>query len=75
MNPMRVNRFLNDLEMRSYINRTGGNRKTGFEYEISNWKEYEQLKDGINILDKILEEIKAKEKAKYNSKKLQEIEV
>jgi hypothetical protein len=75
MNPMRVNRYLNDLEMRSYINRTGGNRKTGFEYEITNWKEYEQLKDGINLLDKILEEIKAKEKAKYNSKKLQESEV
>jgi DNA primase len=73
MNPMRVNRYLNDLEMRSYINRTGGNRKTGFEYEITNWKEYEQLKDGINLLDKILEEIKAKEKAKYNSKKLQEL--
>jgi DNA primase len=75
MNPMRVNRYLNDLEMRSYINRTGGNRKTGFEYEITNWKEYEQLKDGINLLDKILDEIKAKEKAKYNSKKLQENEV
>jgi hypothetical protein len=83
MNPMRVNRYLNDLEMRSYINRTGGNRKTGFEYEITNWKEYEQLKDGINLLDKILDEIKAKEKAacpepvegKYNSKKLQESEV
>lgn len=83
MNPMRVNRYLNDLEMRSYINRTGGNRKTGFEYEITNWKEYEQLKDGINLLDKILEEIKVKEKGacpelvegKYNSKKLQESEV
>lgn len=75
MNPMRVNRYLNDLEMRSYLHRTGGNRKTGFEYEISNWQEYEQLKDGINILDKILEEIKAKPNGKHNSKKLETSQV
>jgi len=69
MNPMRVNRYLNDLELRGYVHRTGGNRKTGYEYEISNWQEYEQLKAGIDILDTVLNDIKAKERAKYNGQK------
>ena len=60
MNPMRINRHLNDLEMRGYIKQTGGNRKTGFEYEITAWNEYEMLKANINILDVTLEKLRAK---------------
>ena len=60
MNPMKVNRYLHQLEARSYINRTGGNRKSGYEYEILAWEEYEMLKSNIDILDKIIEQIKAK---------------
>lgn len=66
LNPMRVNRYLNELEMRSYLQRTGGNRKTGFEYEIIAWEEYGNLKAGIGILDSILEELKSKENGQYN---------
>ena len=64
MNPMRVNRYLTELEMRGYIKRIGGNRKTGFEYEVKAWEEYEILKDGIDILDRTLEKIRIK----YNGK-------
>ena len=60
MNPMRVNRYLNDLEMRGYVKQTGGNRKTGFEYEITAWNEYELLKSNINILDQTLDKLRAK---------------
>ena len=60
MNPMRVNRYLSELEMRGYIKRIGGNRKTGFEYEISSWNEYKLLKSGIDILDDVLKKIRAK---------------
>jgi predicted transcriptional regulator len=60
MNPMTINRYLRELENRGYIQRNGGNRKTGFEYEIKAWDEYERLKSGIDILDKILEKVKAK---------------
>ena len=60
MNPMRVNRYLNDLEMRGYIKQTGGNRKTGFEYEIIAWNEYELLKSSINILDQTLQKLRVK---------------
>jgi DNA primase catalytic core len=71
MNPMRVNRYLSELEMRNYIKRTGGNRKTGFEYEITSWEEYELLKSGIDILDDVLKKIRAKPACsadRYNGK-------
>jgi DNA primase len=73
MNPMTINRYLRELENRGYIQRNGGNRKTGFEYEIRAWDEYKKLKSGIDILDEILEKVKAKynsqnqEKVKYNT--------
>lgn len=60
MNPMKVNRHLRELESRGYIGRNGGNRKYGFEYEITAWDEYEKLKSGINILDEILQKLKEK---------------
>lgn len=60
MHPMKVNRYLHQLESRGYINRRGGNRKTGYEYEILAWEEYEQLKSNIDVLDGILEKIRGK---------------
>ena len=58
MHPMKVSRYLRELESRGYIGRNGGNRKHGFEYEIIAWDEYEKLKSGINILDEILAKLK-----------------
>ncbi len=71
MNPMTINRYLRELENRGYIQRNGGNRKTGFEYEIKAWDEYKKLKSGINILDEILEKVKMK----YNSQNKQRAQV
>ena len=31
--PMKISRYLRELESRSFIKRAGGNRKNGFEYE------------------------------------------
>jgi DNA-binding MarR family transcriptional regulator len=77
MNPMKVNRYLHQLESRAYINRTGGNRKTGYEYEITAWEEYKLLKSNIDVLDEIIQKIRAKSaKAtadKYNGKSKGEI--
>ena len=73
MNPMTINRYFRELENRGYVQRNGGNRKTGFEYEIRAWDEYKKLKSGIDILDEILEKVKSKynsqnqEKVKYNT--------
>lgn len=60
MNPMQVNRYLKELEARGYIQRTGGNRKKGFEYEVLVWDDYEKLKTGVNVLDEILNKLKQK---------------
>jgi predicted transcriptional regulator len=68
MNPMTINRYLRELENRGYIQRNGGNRKTGFEYEIKAWDEYEKLKSGIDILDEILEKVKDKCNSKNKRK-------
>jgi DNA primase/predicted transcriptional regulator len=59
LNPMTVNRYLRELETRGYIRKVGGNRKSGFEYEVLNWSEYSELQQGIKVLDEILERIKA----------------
>ena len=68
MNPMQVNRHLKELEQRGYLKQTGGNRKTGFEYTVNVWDDYEQLKSGMNILDEVL----AKLKVKHQNKKIKE---
>lgn len=60
MNPMQVNRYLRELEQRNYIKQAGGNRKTGFEYTVTVWNDYEQLQSGLSILDEVLEQLKAK---------------
>lgn len=64
MHPMKANRYLRELEQRGYLQQIGGNRKSGYEYEISAWEEYEKLKSGIDILDEILERLKEKEREK-----------
>ncbi len=55
---------MQQLESRGYINRTGGNRKTGYEFEILAWEEYEVLKSNIDVLDEVIQNIKTK----YNGK-------
>jgi DNA primase len=60
MNPMTVNRYTRELESRNFIKRTGGNKKAGFEYEITNWEEYTQLQSNINALDDVLNKLKSK---------------
>ena len=60
MNPMQVNRYLKELEQRGYLKQTGGNRKTGFEYSVITWDDYEQLKIGMNIMDETLEKLREK---------------
>ncbi len=58
LHPMQLMRYLVQLERRGYIKQVSSNRKTGFEYQVTEWEEYGQLQDGINIMDKILEKLK-----------------
>jgi DNA primase len=59
MNPMTVNRYTRELENRNFIRRTGGNKKAGFEYEITNWQEYSRLRSNIHALDEVLTRLKS----------------
>jgi DNA primase/DNA-binding MarR family transcriptional regulator len=65
MHPMKLSRLLIQLESRNLIKRVS-NRQSGFEYEITSFEDYELLKEGINILDIVLERLKAKENGKSN---------
>ena len=75
INPMKANRYLNQLEMYGYIKQTGGNRKTGYEYEIIAWDEYNQLKSNIDVLDKILGQIRKKQNGKATIKEIEELSI
>lgn len=62
MNPSNLKYYLIQLSRYGLVKTLGGNRyKNGYEYEISNYKDYEQLSQGIgNVLDQVLETIKNK---------------
>ncbi len=56
--PMKLSRYIRTLVSFGYISKKGGNKKQGYEYQISQWEEYEELQNGINQLDKLLENLK-----------------
>jgi predicted transcriptional regulator len=51
---------MHELESRGFIKKTGGNKKTGFEYEIYRWDDYEKLQAGADVMNDILEEIRSR---------------
>jgi DNA primase len=69
--PMKISRYLRELESRSFIKRAGGNRKNGFEYEVNRWEDYARLQSGLEILNKVAQGIRItaqkQEKKKYNT--------
>ncbi len=67
--PMKANRHVRTLEQYGYLKKIGGNRKQGYEYEVANWQDYEQLQNGLNVLDQLLERLKKVEKQGKSSKK------
>jgi len=58
MHPMQLTRHLIQLEKRGYIKQVSSNRKTGFEYQVTEWEEYSQLQESVNIMDTILAKLK-----------------
>jgi hypothetical protein len=59
MNPNNLKRYLMELSRYSYLKINGGNKFKGYEYQIANEQEYEQLKSDIDQkLDQILQTIK-----------------
>lgn len=59
LNPNNLKRYLMELCRYGYLKINGGNKFKGYEYQIANEQEYEQLKSDIDQkLDQILQTIK-----------------
>jgi len=55
LHPMQLKRYLDELESRGLIRCKSRSQKTGNEYEIIVWNDYEILLSGLDVLDKILQ--------------------
>jgi DNA primase catalytic core len=62
LHPQQLTRWLAELRQRGYIKQISKSQKTGHEYEILIWDDYDTLKSGIDLLDKVLEELRRKYK-------------
>jgi hypothetical protein len=60
---MKLARFLGQLEGRNLLKRVSS-RQSGYEYEITSFEDYELLKHGVNILDRVLGQLKIKQNGK-----------
>ena len=58
LHPMQLKRFLDELEGRGFVKCKNRSNKTGNEYEVTIWDDYQMLKNGIDILDKMVEKLK-----------------
>jgi hypothetical protein len=61
LHPMQLKRFLDELEGRGFIKCKSRSNKTGNEYEITTWDDYEMLKNGVNMLDILVDKLKKQE--------------
>jgi predicted transcriptional regulator len=55
-----LKRSFKSLENIGLITRISENRKLSFEYEIAVWTDYEHIKNGVDSLKDILEELREK---------------
>lgn len=59
INPSNLKRYMIELSRFGYVQVTGGSKYKGYQYQVSDHREYEQLKSGIDKkLDEILHKIK-----------------
>jgi hypothetical protein len=59
LNPNNAKRYITELVRYGYLKITSGSRHKGFEYQVSDYQEYEQLKSGIDQkLEEILQRIR-----------------
>jgi DNA primase len=62
MHPQQMARYLGELRQRGYIMLVSKSQKVGYEYEVLMWDDYEHLKQGLQLLDDILKELRVKYK-------------
>lgn len=61
LHPMQLKRFLDELEGRGFIKCKSRSNKTGNEYEVLIWDDYEMLKNGVRMLDMLVDKLKKQE--------------
>ena len=55
-------RYMLSLLQNGFICKSTGDKKNGFSYEVTSYKEYETLRQGVeNVLDEILKEVQSSE--------------
>ena len=57
LHPMQIKRFLDELEGRGFIKCRSRHMKTGNEYEVLIWDDYQQLQRGVDALDQLLKDL------------------
>jgi hypothetical protein len=57
LHPMQLKRYLDELESRGLIRCKSRSQKTGNEYEILVWNDYEILLSGLDVLQNIVEKL------------------
>lgn len=60
LHPQMLKRNLKALELLELIEEVNYSKKLGFEYKILEWRDYETIKDSINSMDRILNDLKEK---------------
>lgn len=58
LHPMKLKRYLDELEGRGFIKCRSRHMKIGNEYEIIVWDDYDQLKSSVDALDSVLQQLK-----------------
>ena len=61
LHPMQLKRYLDELESRGLIRCKNRSHKTGNEYEILVWNDYEILQSGLDILGRIVGKLENEE--------------
>lgn len=62
LHPQQAKRYFDELYSRGYITCKSKSYKQGDEYEVIVWDDYEKLKNGVDVMDTILEKLKDKNK-------------
>lgn len=58
LHPSNLKRYMRDLQAYGYVKRSGGSRKTGYEYTLTGADGWEDLQEGVpSILDEALQDL------------------
>lgn len=53
MHPMKFSRYISELRSRGYVKKVSGKENGSFEYQITIWDDYQILRQGLEIMDRI----------------------